>query len=476
MSSLTDFLAAQQQLVDQALDRLTPPESALPQTIHRAMRYSLFAGGKRIRPILCLQAAAAVSDQTAGTIEAACALEMIHTYSLIHDDLPALDNDDFRRGKPTNHKVFGDAMAILAGDALFTLAIQTLTKIEGLDAVRKLALVEELSFASGTVDGMIGGQVTDIEGERQPPTAELLDRIHRAKTGALLRASVRMGAIAAGGRRTIRMPFPVTVNTWGSLFRSWTTFSTWKNLPPPWARRREKTPLRARLPSRRCMGSTLRAAWRRSSAAWLTKHWNLRRPGRAPSRDSRSDRAPEVLTTMPKLRLDLWMVGHGLTHTRERAQALIMAGEVMLNGQKALKSSQMAGDDARVEVLSKLRYASRGGLKLEAALAHFGIDVTGLVCADFGSSTGGFTDCLLQAGAARVHAIDVGTGQLDWKLRNDPRVIVREGINARYLDLADLGRSGGSRGLRRQFHLGHADFARPWCACSSPRPAAWSCW
>jgi len=198
MSSLSEFLKEQQQLVDAALDRLTPPESALPETIHRAMRYSLFAGGKRIRPILCLQAAAALQDEAPGAIEAACSLEMIHTYSLIHDDLPALDNDDFRRGKPTNHKVFGDAMAILAGDALFTLAIQTLTRISGLDAERKVALIEELSFASGTVEGMIGGQVTDIEGERQTPTAELLDRIHRAKTGALLRASVRMGAIAGG--------------------------------------------------------------------------------------------------------------------------------------------------------------------------------------------------------------------------------------------------------------------------------------
>jgi geranylgeranyl diphosphate synthase type II len=127
---------------------------------------------------------------------------MIHTYSLIHDDLPALDNDDFRRGKPTCHKVFGDAMAILAGDALFTLAIQTLVRIEGLDAQRKVDLIEELSFASGTVEGMIGGQVTDIEGERRTPTAELLDRIHRAKTGALLRASVRMGAICAGATET----------------------------------------------------------------------------------------------------------------------------------------------------------------------------------------------------------------------------------------------------------------------------------
>ena len=197
--SLKEFLAGKTQRIDAALDRLTPVESTPPETIHRAMRYSLFAGGKRIRPILCLQGAAAISDEAPGDIEAGCALEMIHTYSLIHDDLPALDNDDFRRGKPTCHKVFGEAMAILAGDALFTLAMQTLVRIEGLGAAAKVALVEELSFSGGTVGGMIGGQVADIEGERQPPTAELLDSIHRAKTGALLRASVRMGGICAGG-------------------------------------------------------------------------------------------------------------------------------------------------------------------------------------------------------------------------------------------------------------------------------------
>jgi geranylgeranyl diphosphate synthase type II len=203
--SLKEFLAGETCRIDAALDRLTPPESTPPETIHRAMRYSLFAGGKRIRPILCMQSAAAVSDNPAAAnaaLEAGCALEMIHTYSLIHDDLPALDNDDFRRGKPTNHKVFGEAMAILAGDALFTLAMQTLVRIEGLEAAAKLALVEELSFGGGTVGGMIGGQVADIEGERQPPTAALLDTIHRAKTGALLRASVRMGGICAGAGPT----------------------------------------------------------------------------------------------------------------------------------------------------------------------------------------------------------------------------------------------------------------------------------
>jgi geranylgeranyl diphosphate synthase type II len=196
--TLNDYIAHQQKLVDAALDRWVPPESANPSTIHKAMRYSLFAGGKRIRPLLAMAAAEAVSDAPVGIENAACSLELIHTYSLIHDDLPALDNDDLRRGRPTCHKVFGDAMAILAGDALLTLAFQVLSQLEGVPPERRIRLVEELSTASGTVGGMIGGQVNDLEGEGQFPTARLLESIHRAKTGALLRASVRMGAIYAG--------------------------------------------------------------------------------------------------------------------------------------------------------------------------------------------------------------------------------------------------------------------------------------
>jgi len=142
---------------------------------------------------------------------------------------------------------------------------------------------------------------------------------------------------------------------------------------------------------------------------------------------------------MQKQRLDRWMVENGVAESREKAQALIMAGEVLLNGQKAGKPGQPVPEGARVEVLARMRYASRGGLKLEGALQSFALHVTGLVCADFGASTGGFTDCLLQAGAAKVYAIDVGSGQLDWRLRSDPRVVVREGINARHLESADLG-------------------------------------
>jgi geranylgeranyl diphosphate synthase type II len=195
--TLDEYLAAQQRAIEQTLDGLTPPQHAGPEAIHKAMRYSLFAGGKRIRPILCIAAAEAVADVAPGVEAAACSLELVHTYSLIHDDLPALDNDDLRRGRPTCHKVFGDAMAILAGDALLTLAFQVLAQLR-VDGHRRALLAEELATAAGTVGGMIGGQVYDLEGEGKRPTAILLEQIHRAKTGALLRASVRMGGIYAG--------------------------------------------------------------------------------------------------------------------------------------------------------------------------------------------------------------------------------------------------------------------------------------
>ena len=195
--TLAEYVVEQQIRVEESLRRLVPAESTPPESIHKAMRYSLFAGGKRIRPILCIAAAQAVSDSPAGIESAACALELIHTYSLIHDDLPALDNDDLRRGRPTCHKVFGEAIAILAGDALLTLAFQVLAQLD-CEPTRKISLIDELALAAGTVDGMIGGQVHDLEGEGLPPTAALLEAIHRAKTGALLKASLRMGAIYAG--------------------------------------------------------------------------------------------------------------------------------------------------------------------------------------------------------------------------------------------------------------------------------------
>ncbi|MCC6862028.1 MAG: polyprenyl synthetase family protein [Bryobacterales bacterium] len=196
--SLREHLAGQRKRVDAELDRLLPSETVPPEMLHRAMRYSIFAGGKRIRPILCLEAARAVSDTAEGVMTAACSLELIHTYSLIHDDLPALDNDDYRRGKPTCHKKFGEAMAILTGDALLTLAFEVLAGVDSARADSRVRLIAELAGAAGTVGGMIAGQVFDLEGEHREPDPLLLESIHRAKTGAMLRASLRLGAICAG--------------------------------------------------------------------------------------------------------------------------------------------------------------------------------------------------------------------------------------------------------------------------------------
>jgi geranylgeranyl diphosphate synthase type II len=194
---LPAFFEEDRQAVEQALERLLPGESTPPPSIHRAMRYSVFAGGKRVRPILCLEAARIFSEDIASALTAGCALEFIHTYSLIHDDLPALDNDDLRRGQPTCHKQFGEAGAILAGDALLTLAFQTLAEAR-LAPERRVAAIQEVSRAAGTVRGMVGGQVADLEAEGKTIQPEMLEYIHRSKTAALIRACVVTGAICGG--------------------------------------------------------------------------------------------------------------------------------------------------------------------------------------------------------------------------------------------------------------------------------------
>jgi geranylgeranyl diphosphate synthase type II len=189
---LKERLRQRQQQVDARLEQLLPGPDVAPPSIHQAMRHSVFAGGKRIRPVLCLEAAAAAGGQSE-PLDLACALECIHTYSLIHDDLPALDNDDFRRGKPTCHKAFGEATAILAGDALLTIAFEIIGGV-----ANGGRLCAEIAAAAGTINGMIGGQVVDIESEGKHVDAATLEYIHRSKTGALLRTSVRSGAIFAG--------------------------------------------------------------------------------------------------------------------------------------------------------------------------------------------------------------------------------------------------------------------------------------
>ena len=194
---LPAFFEEDRLAVDAALEGLLPQESARPTSIHQAMRYSVFAGGKRIRPILCLETARIFAPDVAAALHPACAIEMIHTYSLIHDDLPALDNDDLRRGKPTCHKTFGEAIAILAGDALLTLAFETVGATPVAPA-QCVAMVKEVATAAGTVNGMVGGQVADLEAEGRRIDPEMLEYIHRSKTAALIRASVTAGALCAG--------------------------------------------------------------------------------------------------------------------------------------------------------------------------------------------------------------------------------------------------------------------------------------
>ena len=195
--SAPDFFQQDHAAIEAGLEKLLPPDSAPPASIHTAMRYSVFAGGKRIRPILCYESAKLFAADPAGAIPVGCALEFIHTYSLIHDDLPALDNDDLRRGKPTNHKVFGEAIAILAGDALLTLAFQTLANA-AIEPNRRVRVISEIAAAAGTVDGMVGGQVADIEAEKKAPDSATLEYIHRSKTAALICGSIVAGAIAGG--------------------------------------------------------------------------------------------------------------------------------------------------------------------------------------------------------------------------------------------------------------------------------------
>jgi len=195
---LQETLERGQALTDAALDRLLPLETEPPASIHKAMRHSVFAGGKRLRPVLCMEAGRMVAGAFPKKIEElGAALEMLHTYSLIHDDLPALDNDDLRRGRPTCHKVFGEALAILAGDALQTQAYEVLARLD-CPAEARVRIIEEIARGTGTRDGMIGGQVVDLEAEHTQPTAEMLEYIHRAKTAALITASLVSGGLYAG--------------------------------------------------------------------------------------------------------------------------------------------------------------------------------------------------------------------------------------------------------------------------------------
>src|SRR2546428_7221133 len=193
---LQAYLTARAAAVNRALDKFLPRATTSPATIHQAMRYSLFAGGKRMRPALCLAAAEACGGAIDNCLPLACAIECIHTYSLIHDDLPAMDNDDYRRGKPTNHKVFGEGIAILAGDALLTQAVEIAAQCKGWPRYPHQAIVLELTRAAGSGQ-LIAGQVADLEGEGKKTSPPALRFIHERKTSALLCCAVRLGGMSA---------------------------------------------------------------------------------------------------------------------------------------------------------------------------------------------------------------------------------------------------------------------------------------
>ncbi|OLB18530.1 MAG: farnesyl-diphosphate synthase [Verrucomicrobia bacterium 13_2_20CM_2_54_15_9cls] len=194
--NLKTYLITRQKLIDRALDRYLPRANTKPVTLHKAMRYSLFAGGKRLRPILCLAAAEACRGNIDDALPLACALECIHTYSLVHDDLPSMDNDDFRRGRPTCHKVFGDGIAVLAGDALLTVAFEIVSKAKPTLSYDISTLLREIAVAAGS-QKLIAGQVADLEAEGKKVKRDQLQFIHENKTAAILRSSVRLGAMSA---------------------------------------------------------------------------------------------------------------------------------------------------------------------------------------------------------------------------------------------------------------------------------------
>ena len=199
MDDLKIWLKAKQKEVDTALSGFLPRESAFPRTIHKAMRYSIFAGGKRLRPILCLAAAEACGGETKDALAPACATEVMHTYSLVHDDLPCMDDDDLRRGRATCHKVYGEGMAVLCGDALLTEAFAVLAQSDGRACYSVSEMIAELASAGGSRK-LIGGQVLDLEGEGKSLSKEELVKIHEAKTAALLVTSVRLGAMSANAK------------------------------------------------------------------------------------------------------------------------------------------------------------------------------------------------------------------------------------------------------------------------------------
>jgi geranylgeranyl pyrophosphate synthase len=448
--NLADYLEARRADVEAALVEALPAPPRCPPVLSGAMRYSLLGGGKRLRPILVLAACESVRPGQAGTVDAlampaACAVEMIHTYSLIHDDLPAMDDDSLRRGRQTSHVVYGEGMAILAGDGLQAEAFALLARRpETTDpdlASRKLRALEVIAEAAGAV-GMVGGQALDLDadpsrhhpgpthkGEALPvmDAATLMD-MHARKTGALIRASVMAGGIMGGADAGVIEALDRTRGKSALRSRSWTTCSTSRARRPTWARRPERMRRRVSPPTCRCTGWTSRRPWRLSASRGPRPRW--RRSGWATH-------------TSPESRVGSSSGAYDHAHALEprtegwstaRRRALIPAdSERTTTVHKAVpwwtsRPTCVIGPD----ILPAVAASSSPTRSTPSA------SMSPARSPDIGASTGGFTDVLLQRGARRVIALDVGHGQLHWKLRTDPRVTVIEGANARHLTPADL--------------------------------------
>ncbi len=417
------------------------------------MRYSVFAGGKRFRPCCASKRREFFRRMASVAVDAACALEFIHTYSLIHDDLPALDNDDLRRGKPTCHKKFGEAIAILAGDGLLTLAFETLARVPSIPQ-RRVQMIREIARAAGT-RGRYGRRTSRRSRSRtQDNHAEKLAYIHRSKTAALIRASVVAGAIAGGAAtKTKSSACGASAKISAGLFKSWTISSTSKNLPPRWVKRREKIKRNKKPRIRRCSA--------------LRNHTNLRKilPIALSPSSRRMATAPRACANLPnfwsaaapinlfcirpvsempratkieKERLDLLLVERGLAESRRKAQAMILAGEVRVNGQRRDKPGEQVPRDSQYR--SRRSAALRKPRRIQARGRSRRISAS-ISRAKFASTSvpapaASRIACCSTAQRA-CFAVDVTPEQMAWKLQQDARV-TRIHRNARELTPNDL--------------------------------------
>ena len=418
-----------------------------------------------MRGFLVMEVAGLFGVATACAARVAASVEMLHAYSLVHDDLPAMDDDDVRRGKPSTHKRFDEATAILAGDALQSRAFEVLAEADThSDPLARCELVAALGLASGA-RGMAGGQMIDMATEGQALTAAEVGRLQALKTGRLIQYSAEAGAILGRAAPQVRAQIAAYGRDLGAAFQIaddvldavGTTEGIGKTAGKDEAAGKATLVGAAGRGPRARPGrdagrpggpststsSAPEADRLRALAAFVVARQTERSPcPPGPERDGLTPGEGIPAPSLPKRRADQALVDLGLVESRTRAQALILAGKVWSGDPAWTRRATLLPRAPRSRCAGQDHpWASRGGLKLDHALQHFGLSPAGLVCLDVGASTGGFTSVLLHHGAARVYAVDVGHGQLAWALRTDPRVVVHERVNARYLSAGTGARS-----------------------------------